>query len=150
VAENVVVRPREGKAYWMIGGLYELKASAAQTGGEMVVFEMTLPPGPTICAPPHAHSGGEAVYVLEGKLRWHIGDETRDVGAGSFLYFKKGEWEWFENPTSTPARVLIVYGGRGMDEFFAEAAQPAARRELPPPPDGPPDMDRLMAIGKKH
>src|SRR5205807_3048620 len=69
MADTTVVRnPGEGTAYWMLGGLYELKAGADETGGAMSLFEMTIPPG---AGPPaHTHPGGEAVYVLEGSVRY--------------------------------------------------------------------------------
>ncbi|MFI9206037.1 hypothetical protein [Streptomyces sp. NPDC053048] len=47
-----------------------------------------------------------------------------------------------------------VWGGGpipgGIDKFFAEAGEPAQRRELPPQSEAPPDVDRLIEIGKRH
>jgi hypothetical protein len=37
-----------------------------------------------------------------------------------------------------------------MDRFFKEAGEPAQRREIPPPSDAPPDLERLTAIAEKH
>ena len=93
-----VVRKRgEGQAIWMLGGLYEVKATGEETNGALTVMEMTIPVG--MGPPLHTHPGGEAVYVLEGTARFHIGDETIEAGPGSFFYIAEGTMENFE-PTS--------------------------------------------------
>jgi quercetin dioxygenase-like cupin family protein len=144
--KTVVRQPGEGTAYWMLGGLYELKASSDETDGEAAIFEMTIPAGAG--PPPHTHPGGEAVYVLEGNVRYHIEDEVHEGGPGSFFYMPEGTWENFE-PT-TQVRLLVIYAGGGADRFFDEAAEPAKKRELPPPPDSPPDIERIMSVAEKH
>jgi quercetin dioxygenase-like cupin family protein len=147
MADQVVVRgPGEGNALWMLGGLYEVKAASQETGGGMTAMEFTVPVGAG--PPPHAHDCAEALYVLEGTAQFHVDGRTVDAGPGSFFYFPAGTTETFE-PTSQ-LRVLVIYGRGGMDEFFAEAGEPAASREIPPPLDGPPDIDRLAAIGAKY
>jgi quercetin dioxygenase-like cupin family protein len=144
--DSVVRRPGEGKAFWMLGGLYEVKAASDETGGAMTVMEMTIPArmGP----PPHTHPGTESVYVLEGTIRYHIGDETVEGGPGSFFHVREGVMENFE-PTSD-VRVLVTYTPGGIEDFFAEAGEPAERREVPPAPTKPPDIERLTAIGEKY
>jgi quercetin dioxygenase-like cupin family protein len=147
MADTTVVRSQgEGNAYWMLGGLYELKAGADETGGTVSIFEMKLPAGAG--PPPHTHPGGEAVYVLEGNIRYNIGDEVHEGGPGSFFYIPEGTWENFEPVTQI--RVLVTYLPGGQEEFFAEAGELAQRRELPPPSDSPPDMEKLMATAEKH
>ena len=144
--KTVVRQPGEGVAYWMLGGLYELKASSAETDGQATIVEMRIPQGSG--PPPHTHPGGEAVYVLEGTVRYHIEDEVHEGGPGSFFYIAEGTWENFE-PTSD-IHLLVIYTPGGVESFFAEAGEPAQRHELPPPMTEPPDVERLMAIGEKH
>jgi quercetin dioxygenase-like cupin family protein len=146
MAETVVREPGQGTAYWMLGGLYEVKVSGAESGGAVTIMEMTMPAG--MGPPPHTHPGGESVYVVEGRIRYHIGDETHDGRAGSSFHIPEGTVENFEPVEQT--RLLVVYTPGGIDQFFAEAGEPAERRELPPPPSGPPDIDRLIEIGRKH
>ena len=43
--EPLVVRSDEGEARWWFGALAEVKATAADTGGQMTVVEVTEPPG---------------------------------------------------------------------------------------------------------
>lgn len=147
MADQVVVRHAgEGTALWMLGGLYEVKAAGSETGGALTVMEFTIPAGQG--PPPHTHDGGEALYVLEGRLRYSIGAEVVEAGPGAFFYFPAGTPETFE--PLEQVRVLVFYSPGGMDQFFAEAGEPAQRREVPPAPDGPPDVEALAAIGARH
>src|SRR5436309_1561088 len=104
-------------------------------------MEMTIPAG--MGPPPHTHQGGEAVYVLEGTLRYHIGNEPVEGGPGSFFYIPEGTWERFEPVDQV--RLLVIYAPGGADELFAEAGELAQQRELPPPSDTPPDFESLAA-----
>jgi hypothetical protein len=88
------------------------------------------------------------VYVLEGNLRYHIDGDVHEGGPGSFFYIPEGTWENFE-PVSH-LRLLVMYLPGGQEQFFAEVAEPARARELPPPPDSPPDIDQLIATAEKH
>ena len=147
MADTTVVRqPGEGKALWMLGGLYEVKAAGQETDGKLTIIEMTIPAG--MGPPPHTHPGGEAVYVLEGKVRYHIGDDAVEGGPGSFFYIPEGTWENFE-PTEQ-IRVLVIYAPGGIDEFFAEVGEPATTREVPPAPEGPPDVEALIGAAERH
>lgn len=147
MASNAHVRHSgDGKAFWMLNGLYEVKASSDETNGAMTVMEMTIPEG--MGPPPHTHPGTESVYVIDGKVRYYIGDETVEGGPGSFFHIPEGTLERFE-PTSA-VRLLVTYTPGGIEKFFAEAGEPAQRRELPPQSDTPPDVDRLVEIAKRH
>src|SRR5437870_4123368 len=91
---GAVARNRgDGDAVWMLGGRYEVKASAEDTDGAMTVMEMWMPA--SMGPPPHTHPGSESVYVLEGRLRYHIGDQTIDGGPGSFFHIPAGTVERF-------------------------------------------------------
>ena len=145
-SQTVVRQPGEGEAFWMLGGLYELKVAAAESDGAMTIMEMTLPAG--MGPPPHTHPGAETVYVLEGRIRYHIDGETHEGVAGSMFHIPADTLENFEPVEQT--RVLVVYSPGGVEDFFAEAGEKAERRELPPAPTGPPDVERLTAIGEKY
>src|SRR4051794_26946139 len=108
MADAKVVRGKgEGEAFWMLGGLYEVKAAADETNGSATIIEMTLPPG--LGPPPHRHPGGETVYVLDGALKYHIEGESFDGGPGDFFYLPAGTRENFEPTGDTPLRILVIY-----------------------------------------
>jgi quercetin dioxygenase-like cupin family protein len=144
---STVARKRdEGDAVWMLGGRYEVKVSADETDGAMTVMEMWMPAG--MGPPPHTHPGTESVYVLEGKLRYHIAGREIDGGPGTFFHIPAGTLEFFE-PTEE-LRVLVTYTPGGIDRFFAEAGEPAAGPGLPPTPEGAPDIERLASIASRY
>jgi quercetin dioxygenase-like cupin family protein len=136
----------EGEAISMLGGTYLVKAAGDETDNQMTVMEMHIPEGAG--PPPHTHPGGEAVYVLEGTIRYHIDGEAVEGGPGSFFYVPAGTTENFE-PTSE-VRLLVVYAPGGMEQFFREAGEPGQAGELPPPSDEPPDIGRIVQIGQKY
>ena len=146
--KSVVRMPDEGEAFWMLDSLYEVKASSDETRGELTVMQMTIPPG--MGPPPHTHPGGESVYVLDGRVRYHIGDEVHEAGPGSFFHIPADTVENFEPADDNPIRILVVYTPGGIDKFFAEVGEPAERRELPPRSETPPDLERIARIGAKH
>lgn len=61
-------------------------------------------------APPHVHhADDEAWYVLEGVLRFRIGDDTYEMGPGSAVLAPKGTPHAFGNARpGEPARYLVV------------------------------------------
>lgn len=144
MAEIVIRKRGEGKALWALNGLYELKLTSDDTDGALTVGELTVPAGSG--PPPHIHTGAEAVYVLEGRLRYQIGDETVEGGPGDFFYLPEGTWENFD-PTET-VRLLVFWMQPGMSEFFEEVGEPAEKRELPPQSE--PDIERIVAVGQKY
>jgi quercetin dioxygenase-like cupin family protein len=145
-AKTAVRQAGESDALWMLGGFYEIKVSSDETGDAMSVIEFTVPEGSG--PPPHVHNCAELVYVIEGTARFHADGETFEAGPGAVLHFPEGTEETFE-PIGQ-VKLLTVYTPGGMDRFFKQAGEPAQRREIPPPSDAPPDLERLVAIAEKH
>jgi hypothetical protein len=56
--------------------------------------------------------------------------------------------ETFE-PTST-VKLLIHYEPGGIDRFFAEVGEKAQSREVPPPSDTPPDLQKIATVGERY
>ena len=90
-----------------VEGLATFKARALETGGALTVLERELAPGDD--ARGHRHAGQEeAIYVLEGELRLHVGTFTYSGAAGSFFLVPRGTEHRLENSGEHPARVLAV------------------------------------------
>ena len=69
------VRSDEGEARWWFGSLAVIKATAADTGGQFTIVEVTEPPGAE--APLHVHHReDEAFWILEGER--HARGRRRD------------------------------------------------------------------------
>jgi mannose-6-phosphate isomerase-like protein (cupin superfamily) len=81
--------------------------------GSFVIAEWTdegSPPGPPrLVAPLHIHHrDDEAWYVLEGTLRFQLGDDEVEAPAGSAVLGPCGVAHTFWNPNEQPARYLLV------------------------------------------
>lgn len=148
MAEKAVVhRSGEGQAFWMLGGLYEVLLSSDETNGEATVMQMTMPRG--MGPPPHVHRGvTETVYVVDGTVSYQIQGKKVEGGPGSLFRIPADTLETIE--PKSQVRVVITYEPGGIEKFFAEAGEPAQRREMPPAPTSPPDVKRLVEIGARH
>jgi quercetin dioxygenase-like cupin family protein len=146
MAEVVARKGDEGPAYWLLGGLYEIRVSSDETNDRATVVRITVPAGSG--SPPHTHPGDETLYVLSGELSVHIDGDTVSAGPGSSLFFPAGTREWFE--AQTEAQVLAIYTPGGVDRFFAEVGEVALARTLPPPSDSPPDFERLVRVAGQY
>jgi quercetin dioxygenase-like cupin family protein len=143
-AEPIALGPGEGEALWFFGGLTTIKAAGTQTGGRVAVTENLAPRGSG--SPLHVHHReDEWFYVIEGELTLWVDGETIVAPAGSFVYGPRDVPHTFL-VSSEEARFLLVTEPAGFEEFTRAVAEPAARREIPPPPTEAPDLERLVAL----
>lgn len=92
-------------------------------GAGMGMFELTVPPGARV-PPAHSHSDNEEiVYVLEGKLRYSVDGEERDLAPGERMYTPRGSVHAFSNPHDQPARALIVLTPDIGAQYFRDIAE---------------------------
>lgn len=82
-SSSMAVRGDEGEARWWFAALAVIKATAADTGGQMTIVDMTEPPGAQ--APLHVHHReDEAFWILEGDVTLEVGDATIEASAGDY------------------------------------------------------------------
>ena len=150
-AERTHVRPGEGDATWFLGHLFVLKVRGEDTGGRVSVLEHVAAPLPLIGAPPHIHHReDEAWYILEGRATFYVEDRVVEAGPGSVVIARQGQRHWFNNPGPGPLRMLVMLSPAGFEQFLFELGKPARAHTLPPAPPGPPDMQRLVEVGKRY
>ncbi len=142
------VAPGEGRALWVLGDLYELKAVSEETGGAYALFETTITPG-LPGPPPHIHHReDEAFYVLEGEVELNVEGNVSTAGPGTFVNVPKGTLHTFKNAGTTPARFLGMVSPAGFEGFFEEVGEPATDKTTPPA--GPPDVEKVVALAPKY
>ena len=79
----------QAPAYWSLGELLTIVASAEQTGGAFSLMEEWLPRGAE--PPPHVHRREhEAFLVLDGTLTVRVGEERFAAEAGAFVFCPLG------------------------------------------------------------
>jgi len=133
----VVVGPGSGATIQgPAGGPLTFKVRAAQTGGTLTAFENVIAPGD---GPPlHTHATeDESWRILEGRLRFKLGDAISEAPQGSFVFVPRGVPHCFQNTGDTPARILVLFTPGGMEAFFDRFA------ELPAGPVDPGVFARL-------
>jgi quercetin dioxygenase-like cupin family protein len=148
--EPLVVRNDEGEARWWFAALAVIRATAADTGGQMTIVEVTEPPGAE--APLHVHRReDEAFYILEGSATIQVGDEKFDAGPGDYAF----------GPRDIPhrytvgdegCRMLFICTPGGFEKLVMEMSEPAGSRTLPPPPPPghEPDWERVAAVAEAN
>ena len=123
-----------------LGIRYLVDGSQSESMG---MFELIVPPGSNV-PPPHSHSNNEEiVYVLEGKLRYTVGAETRDLAPGQSMRTPKGTVHGFSNPFDHPARALIVLSPDIGAQYFKDIAAVVGA-------GGPPDKIALAAVMSQY
>jgi mannose-6-phosphate isomerase-like protein (cupin superfamily) len=149
--EGVVgVYPDGGRTIWLLGMLITFKAVSEETGGEYSLYELTVPP--QLGAPPDIHHREtEACYALDGEVEFLKGEDTVRAGVGEFVLVPRGEVHAFANAGREPARYLGVVTPGGLHERLLSGLGEQAKAEtLPAPPEGPPDVGRLVEKARKY
>ena len=102
----------------------------------LIVFTEELPPGAAI--PKHRHPGAEEVLILQtGKSRVHLGEVTREVGAGATVFIPEDTWISLEVTGNEPVSLVAIFSEPGFEEYMraisvreGEANQALSKEEL--------------------
>ena len=138
-----------GKTLWVLGDLYEFKATGEDTGGRFALWKTTTPPG-NPGPPPHIHHNEDEVfYLLEGEWELMVEGRASVVGAGTFVNIPRGTLHTFRNAGTTPARFLGLAVPAGFEGFFEEIGEPVTDASSSPPA-GPPDVEKIMSAAPKY
>jgi quercetin dioxygenase-like cupin family protein len=129
-ATVVVHHAGEGPGTWAMGSLFEHLVGADQTGGTLGMSMVLQPPG--IATPLHRHTReAEALFVVEGRVGYRAGEETYELGDGSFLYLPLGVPHAFRVRGTRPARLLTMTLPGGLMGLYDEVGVPAREMRLP-------------------
>jgi mannose-6-phosphate isomerase-like protein (cupin superfamily) len=146
-ARPYILREHDGEALWFLGNLVTVKATGAQTRGQLTIAEFLNPPG---FAPPlHRHLvEDELFYVLSGTAAFQCGGEVLSAGPGDFVMLPVGLAHSFIVGPDEPLRALQITTPSGFEEFARAVGEPAAQRRLPDP--GPIDPLALAHAAALH
>jgi quercetin dioxygenase-like cupin family protein len=142
------IRAGEGEARWWFAALAEIKASAADTDGQLTIVEVTEPPGAQ--APLHVHHReDEGFWILDGDVTFHVGDVTIEARAGDFAW---GPRDVPHRYTVGPdgCRMLFILTPAGFEGLVRDMSEPAAERTIPPASDEAPDMERVARVAEAY
>ena len=137
----------EGRRIWAFGDLMILKATAPESGGRVFVMEQHVPR--------HRHAPGRHIhadddqswFVIAGRGRFYIGDETLAVGPGDFVHGPHGLPHAFSADTDD-LHVLVITTPAGLEGFF-DAVGVEATTATHPPADLPGPVED-PALAKRY
>ena len=129
-ASPVITNPLSGEQI-------TIQATAADTGGRALEWELVLAPGGKVPSS-HAHPEQEECFtVLAGQMRFRVAGRRVIAGPGDTVRIPPGTVHHFANPGRVPARVAVrtapALTMQGLLETAAALAQDqrAAARRLP-------------------
>lgn len=100
--------------------VYAVTAASADSGGEFVAMEFTLPPG-SVAPPPHVHpTPAESFEVTEGVLDLMVGGEWRTLAVGESATVAAGTVHTFRNRCGSTVRVRNVHRPAARFEDYIE------------------------------
>ncbi len=102
------------------GSVYEVTAAAADSSGEFVGMDFTLPPG-SVAPPPHIHpTPAEEFEVAEGTLDLVVDGEWTTLEAGESASVAPGALHTFRNRSGKTVRVHNVHRPAARFEDYIE------------------------------
>jgi mannose-6-phosphate isomerase-like protein (cupin superfamily) len=143
---TTTVRARQD-SYWWQDSLMQIKARADDTGGALGALEGAFYHegyGP----PLHVHTReDEVIYVLEGQIRFSVGDDEFVAGPGTWVWQPRGVPHSFK-VESESARALIIFTPGGGERMFEEGGVPAGE-SAEPPQQQEYDLEAAVALSKR-
>jgi quercetin dioxygenase-like cupin family protein len=110
--------PGDGEALSIGASEVVIKATGVDSGDTFFLSETTIEPG-FPGPPPHRHKQlHDMFYVLEGTLTFRLGEETRELGPGSFACVPPGTVHTFSNPGEEPVRFLNFNTPSGWENYM--------------------------------
>ena len=120
--KSLIRRPNDGEPLPNpVGGEITLAFRGEETGGRLMALMTIAAPGE---GPPlHTHANeDECLVVLDGRMRFRLGDDIEDAPAGSLVFVPRGAVHTWQNIGDSSARMLVLFTPSGMERFFERFA----------------------------
>lgn len=135
--------PQDAALWFLNTRVRFLKSS--MTGAEgLCVQEHRMPYGDS--PPMHVHEREDEIFhILEGVIRFRVGDEEVIAGPGRSLVGPKGVPHSFRVESPEGARMLVMSVGPDFEGLIRDAGRPAESDGLPEPAEPTPQMQADLA-----
>ena len=129
---------------WFLNTHVTIRVSSQDGSDGISVLEHRASQGDS--PPLHIHHDEDEIFhVLEGEVRYRVGDQERLARAGETLLTPKGIPHTYR-VESAEARMLTITKGE-FENFVRAFARPAEREGLPDP-SGPPTPEQAEALAR--
>ena len=143
-----MIGPDLQNSYWYIGHLMSILISSKDTNGSFSLIHGYEIKG--LEPPPHIHTKeDESFYLLSGEINYAVGDEVFKAKKGDWIFLPRMIRHSFQVQTET-AEVLMHLSPGGFEDYFREMSEPARDLVIPPRPQGPPDVKRIVETASKY
>jgi quercetin dioxygenase-like cupin family protein len=144
-AGPIIRESDDGEQLWFAGGgVWTLKASAAETAEAFMLLEFRAERGKV--TPLHLHPDeDEGFYVLEGEVLVHVDGQQHRVGQGGVFIAPRGTPHAFL-VTSETVRLLVWQTPGTGEAFYREVTEPI---RSPEDISRPPDWARLREAAER-
>ncbi len=143
-----IVGPELKNSYWYIGHLMSILISSQDTNGSFSLIHGYEIKG--LEPPPHIHTReDESFYLLNGRINYMVGSATFKAKTGDWIFLPRNIKHSFHVETDQ-AEVLIHLSPGGFENYFREMSEPAKELVIPPHPQGPPDVKRIVETASKY
>ncbi|MFD4398261.1 cupin domain-containing protein [Kitasatospora sp. NPDC058478] len=137
-----VVAPGEGETIVMGTTRMRVLEDGSHTGHRLAMTESLLAPH-TPGPPQHRHARhDEGFYVISGTVRFTVGDQHHDAGAGTFVMVPPGAPHTFANVSDHSAVMLSVFTPDLYLQYFRDLRDMTADGGPPTPEAGLRTMSR--------
>ena len=138
----IMIAPDLKNSYWYIGHLMSILISGRDTGGSFSLIHGYEIKG--LEPPPHLHTKeDESFYVLDGEIDYNVDNKVFKAKQGNWVFLPRNIVHSFQVRTDQ-AEVLIHLTPGGFEDYFKEMSEPAPELVVPPRPQGPPDVKKIV------
>ena len=141
---NAITNTADDEALWFGNSLVSIKLSSQDGADGICVVEHWAPSGD---APPlHLHRNEDEVFhIIEGTMRFRVGDDERVAGRGETVIGPKGIPHAYRVESADGAHYLTITRGADFETMLRQASRPAGRAALPEPVVPTPEtIERLV------
>jgi len=123
------------------GALFHFLASGEQTGNQFSLIYIEVQKGNE--PPAHTHTQeDESYYILEGEIKFWVGDEVFFAKAGDFVYLPKYVPHKFE-VQSAMVKELMWMTPTGLEKWFWDNSAPSPNMKALPVATEPPPAEAI-------
>jgi quercetin dioxygenase-like cupin family protein len=123
------------------GALFHFLTGGQETNGKFSLMYIEVQKGNE--PPAHTHQReDESYYILEGAIRFWIGNEVVDAKAGDFIHLPKGVPHRFELQSDS-VKELMWMTPSGLERWFWENSAPSANMRPLPLMTSPPSAEMI-------